>query len=152
MKKILLMSLMMSILLVSSVAMVMAVKPVDSPKTSHLYLYEKDPATWEIVDGAWGKVMYKDDSFVFNGHNLMVNTEYTLVSYCGWPNVEILGTATTNNGGNVNLAGSMITCVSDAEDEEGHNVKIWLVESSDLTGNAFNSWSPEEYLFENNLI
>ena len=42
--------------------------------TGHLYLYEKDPATWDIVEGgAWGKMEYKLSGstfdFVFNGHD-----------------------------------------------------------------------------------
>ena len=33
--------------------------PSGKSHISHLYLYEKDPATWEIVEGgAWGKMKY----------------------------------------------------------------------------------------------
>ena len=33
--------------------------PAGKSNVGHLYLYEKDPATWGIVDGgAWGKMKY----------------------------------------------------------------------------------------------
>ena len=48
----------------------------------HLYLYEKDSSNWSIIeDGAWGKMTYKEDKFVFNGHSLEASTNYTLISY-----------------------------------------------------------------------
>lgn len=39
-------------------------------KTKHLYLIKKD-AEWDIVNnGAWGKMNFKEDMFVFNAHGL----------------------------------------------------------------------------------
>jgi hypothetical protein len=36
--------------------------------------------------------------------------------------------------------------------DEAGKAKIWLVPTSDLTGNTFNTWNPTTYLFEENLI
>lgn len=122
-------------------------------KTNTLYLYEKD-TSWNIVwDGAWGKMSFKLDGttldFVFNGHGLEPNTAYTLISYNDpWPgNPVCLAGGTSNNGGNINLAG----CV-DVGKSEG--IKIWLVLTSDVNCDipAMTAWNPTEYLFEHNLI
>jgi len=53
---------------------------------AHLYLYEKDPVSWEIVEeGAWGKMKYNTSGsefdFVFNGHELEPGYDYTLIYY-----------------------------------------------------------------------
>lgn len=129
----------MAILLVPG--LVLAANPA-----SHLYLYEKD-ADWEPVeDGAWGKMTYKGDNFVFNGHGLTANTEYTLVRYDGttWPTIECLTDGTSNNGGNINLEG----------DIGSYGDKVWLVLSSDVDCDEKEmiDWNPTEYLFENNLL
>ena len=51
-------------------------------QAAQLYLYEKDPVTWEVIDsGAWGKMTYTEENFVFNGHGLEPKTEYTLIRY-----------------------------------------------------------------------
>jgi len=123
----------------------------DNP--NNLYLYEKD-ANWDIVwDGAWGKMSYELSGetirFVFNGHGLEANTEYTLISYTDpWPGSPVcLASGTSNRGGNIHLAGS-----ADLGKSEG--IKIWLVLSSDVDCDipAMTGWHPSEYLFEHNLI
>ncbi len=111
----------------------------------HLYLVEKD-ADWNVVEeGAWGKMRIKDD-FVFNGHGLEANTEYTLLRYDGetWPTVECLASGTSNKGGNINLAGNI----------GSYGNKVWLVLSDDVDceNSAMTGWNPSEYLFEYNLI
>lgn len=117
-------------------------------KASHLYLYEKNPTTWEVIeDGAWGKMTYHEDdgTYVFNGHKLETETYYTLVNYYGWPNVNILGSSISDEYGNVHISGNL----GDLDEEvEGEGYKVWLVPSSDLTGSALNSWNPSSYLFE----
>lgn len=109
-------------------------------------LWEKDPSTWEIVeDGAWGKMAFKDDSFVFNGHGLETDIEYTLIRYTDpWPGTPLacLGSGTSVNG-DIHLSGDM---------QDG-GPKVWLVLSDDVdcvTG--MTDWSPAEYLFEYDLI
>ncbi|MFH1607767.1 MAG: hypothetical protein ABIA78_01405 [archaeon] len=169
MKKIILSLLMISVLLVS-VGMVVAMPkkvssydpgaknsgPAGKSSVSHLYLVQKDSGNWSIVpDGAWGKMTFSDNSFVFNGHGLVVDTGYTLIYYGNednnnvWPYATCLAEGTSNAGGNVHLAEDMIIALDDAIDE-----KIWLVLSSDVNCEAGKmiTWHPTEYLFEYNLI
>jgi len=131
---------------------------------AHLYLYEKDPSTWEIVeDGAWGKMKYNlagsTFDFVFNGHGLEPGYEYTLIYYPDpWPGNGLicLGDGTTNGDGNVHIMGSVDTgdlpAISDENYPDG--AKIWLVLSSDVDckNQYMIGWHPTEYLFEHNLI
>jgi len=111
----------------------------------HLYLYEKD-SDWNVVeDGAWGKLTFNEEknTFVFNGHELEPETEYTLVHYMDtWPNVDVLDYGTTDEYGNVHLQGSW----------DVWSMKFWLVLSSDITGSQLTGWHPAEYLFEYNTL
>jgi len=130
----------------------------------HLYLVEKDPESWEIIeDGAWGKMKYNlkgpEFQFVFNGHGLEPGVEYTLIYYPDpWPGSGLicLGTGTANMGGNVHIAGSVDTGDLPAGGDENDGAKIWLVLSDDVDCNNNNSkmigWNPTEYLFEYDLI
>jgi hypothetical protein len=158
--------------------------PAGKSKTGHLYLYEKiepsepsEGTPWEIVeDGAWGKMTYPLEGptfkFVFNGHALEPETDYTLIYYPDpWPGNGLicLGFATSNRGGNIHIMGSPDTgdlpiaedfnnpdnpnhqdCIDNSTCIEG--AKIWLVLSSDvdceLTPKAMIGWNPTEYLFE----
>ena len=80
-----------SLALVLSVSVVMAKNSFPSParsgevkqepNASHLYLYQKDSSWTNVLDGAWGKLTYMSDSFVFNGHEVAPNTDYTLIYY-----------------------------------------------------------------------
>ena len=144
-KKAILSLLMISVLLLS-VGMAIAKKDGQAGKSdvSHLYLYEKD-ANWDIVpDGAWGKMMFKDDKFVFNGHGLVAGVDYTLVRVEDpWPqSITCLGSDTANDGGNVHIAGDW---------EEG-GPKTWLVKSSDTDCTKMIGWNPTEYLLETRTI
>ena len=116
---------------------------------AHLNLYEKD-SSWVIVEGgAWGKLNYDSDSFVFNGHGLEADTGYTLVRYDSviWPKIECLASGTSNNGGNINLAGEI----------GSYGDKVWLVLTEDTNCEIgemgiMDGWNPAEYLFEDALI
>jgi len=134
---------------------------------AELYLYEKDPSTWEIVeDGARGKLKYNlsgvEFEYGFNGHGLEANTNYSLIYYPEpqetWPwGVTVIDGGTANNGGNINLAGSVdlgidLTGPADPYNPEG-GAKIWLVLTADINASSqLAGWNPTEYLFENNLI
>jgi len=124
-----------------------------APAAKHLMLFEKNPADWTVVaDGAWGKMMYKADMFVFNGHGLIKDTDYALINYIDpWganPQYILLGEGSTNRGGNVNIAGTLPPL------QTGTNAgaKVWLVLKSDIDGTKMTAWNPTEYLFEANLI
>jgi len=129
--------------------------PAGKSNKAHLYLYEKDPTSWEIVsDGAWGKMTYDQSgelfSYVFNGHHLNPNEDYTLIYYPDpWPGTGLicLGEGTANDGGNIHLMGSENTGVLPAEyDANKDGAKIWLVKSTDvdcattLHWNVVGSW------------
>ena len=150
-----------------------------------LYLYEKDPSTWEIVDsGAWGKLKYNlagpTFDFVFNGHGLQPNINYSLIYYADFPNRMVnwggnnpgalIATGTTNPGGQLHLAGSPnlnmdLPHPDDANNTidysgapdyyaHAHGAKIWLVPSSDYNAGMkkVTAWNPTQYLFETDLI
>lgn len=154
-------------------------------EAGHIYLYQKDPSSWTIVEGgAWGKLNYKRKGdafeFVFNGHKLKPNTDYKLIYYADpWPGKGLngddscggcLAEGTSNNGGNIHLAGTYYGCLPHEEDwnhkshvgqnkPPGHNVdcmcgaKIWLVLADDYSDNpGMEAWNPDEYLFENSVI
>lgn len=139
--------------------------PAGQSNQAHLYLYEKNPSDWSIVDGgAWGKMTYNQSGpafdYVFNGHGLVPDNKYTLIYYPDpWPgtNLQCLGNGTANGGGNVNISGVVNTgsLPIPADDNYPGGAKIWLVESTDVKCDATSGmigWSPTEYLFENNLI
>ena len=127
----------------------------------HLYLYEKDPESWEIVPGgAWGKLKYNlsgdEFEYLFNGHGLDPGVSYSLIYYADpWPGDNpgaLIAIGTANRGGNIHLRGSVDLEMSlphpdDANyEEEGGDpgtpgapptpfpfggAKIWLVLSDD---------------------
>ena len=87
--------------------------------------------------------------FVFNGHGLDADMDYTLIVYYGedWPGTGIcLGNGMTNSGGEIHIANSVDT--GSLED-----AKIWLVRSDDQECDfGMTDWNPKEYLFEYDLI
>ena len=124
-------------------------------RIANLYLYEKDPSDWTIVEGgAWGKLIYwpiaKEFKYNFSGSKLEKGMNYSLIYYPDpWPgnNLICLGFGTGNRYGRVYIKGSVDTgTLTDA--------KIWLVKSDDVDCEARKmiNWNPTEYLFENNLI
>jgi len=136
--------------------------PAGKSNVAHLYLFEKDPATWEIVEeGAWGKMQYtlagSEFDFVFNGHGLENGSEYTLLYYPDpWPGTGLicLGTGTACDEMDVHITGSVDTGDLPAEGDLNDGAKIWLVLSSDVDceNAAMVGWTPTEYLFEYDLI
>jgi len=129
----------------------------------HLYLYEKDPTSWEIVEEpSWGKMKYNlsgdELKFVFNGHELEgeVGQSYSLIYYPDpWPGegLIILGEGTVNEEGNVHIMGSIDTGDLPIPGDENDGAKIWLVLSEDLPeGTTPWDWAPESYLFEYDLL
>ena len=134
---------------------------------AHLYLYEKDPSDWSIVDGgAWGKMKYnlsgETFDFVFNGHGLVEGEDYTLIYYPDkdgnpWPREDIicLGSGIANAELDVHIMGSVDTGdLPDPLVDINEGAKIWLVLSADVDCDACEmfGWNPTEYLFEYELI
>jgi len=142
--------------------------PGKSKKAAHLYLYQKDPANWQIVEGgAWGKMTFNPEGstfdFVFNGHGLEQYTKYTLIYYPDpWPgkNLICLGSGTSNRGRNVHIERSVDTGPLPDPNDQNYpdGAKIWLVLFDDVrcgdeqTEAMMIGWNPTQYLFEHNLI
>jgi hypothetical protein len=154
---------------------VLAVKPagpsstngLEKGKNDHLYLYEKDPETWEIIeDSAWAKmnINTKKGKFVCNAHGLTPDTEYALICYQDpWPGEGslLLGTAFADDEGNVHIKGeidydtlpSYQYTIGEGEDTyEVIGSKIWLVLADDYDSDQMAAWTPTDYLFEFDLI
>jgi hypothetical protein len=141
--------------------------PAGKSNVGHLYLLEKDPITWEIIeDGAWGKMKYNlagpNFYFVLNCHNLETGLEYTLIYYPDkdgnpWPRTDIicLGSGIANEYGDVHIKESVNTGdLPNTEVDINPGAKIWLVLSSDVDceGQVMDGWQPTRYLFEYDLI
>ena len=137
----------------------------------HLYLYQKNPDTWETVRGAWGKMKFNlsgtEFNFTFNGHGLKSEQNYTLIYYPDpWPGngLQCLGSNIANEEGNVHIRGGLDTGNLPADYDENscigsdpdclYGAKIWLVfdEDVDCENASMIGWRPIEYLFEQNLI
>lgn len=131
---------------------------------AHLYLFEKDPSTWDIIKGgAWGRMKYNlsgsELCFVFNGHGLEADLDYTLMYYPDpWPGNGLicLGSDIANKNGFVHIKGCVDTGNLPAMDDENYEygAKIWLVLSDDVDCDEAKmiGWCPTEYLFEYDLI
>ncbi len=137
--------------------------PAGNSNIGHLYLYEKDASTWEIVEnGAWGKMTYNlsGETFdlVFNGKGLDAREDYSLIYYADpWPGTggALLASGIANNGGNLNLKASEdVGNIPVDEDANKDGGKIWLVLTADYDADAgkMTAWNPTKYLFENALI
>ena len=159
----------LAILIFASIGTVGAVakKPHNDKGDSNvgqLFLFEKDPETWEIIKhGAWGKMKYNISGpefvFQFNGHGLEPGWSYTLIYYPDpWPGYGLiyLGEAIAGKNGNIKIKNSLITGNIPVEDDDNYpdGAKIWLVLSQDidLRMQCMVGWNPTEYLFENNII
>ena len=148
-----------------------------SSSTGHVYLYEKDPSTWQIVDGgAWGKFNYSLSgtgtdtavSGVFNGKGLEPGVCYALINYIEpaqnpWPAggvpVICIGTGVANAGGNIHIKGTATIGSPDTQPNVGDYIgqtgdKIWLVPCDDLNDDMdkIEAWHPGSILFESALI
>ena len=134
----------------------------DNPQ--NLYLYEKDPSTWNIVwGGAWGKYNYRLSgttiSGPFNGHGLVAGTGYTLISYNDpWGSAHVvIGSGVADSLGDVAIKATADLGVDgdstwDQSGAPGDGYKIWLVLTADMSGSSLTGWNPSAYLFEHNLI
>jgi hypothetical protein len=136
--------------------------PAGKSDVAHLYLFEKDPATWELVEnGSWGKMKYNlegpEFEFVFNGHGLENGSEYTLIYYPDpWPGSGLicLGSGTACDEGDVHIKEAVNSGDLPAAFDANEGAKIWLVLSSDVDceNAAMVGWTPTEYLFEYDII
>jgi hypothetical protein len=115
---------------------------------AHLYLYQKDPATWTVVSkGAWGDLQYKTAgptfNFVFNGKKLAKSKEYCLIYYADFAERytiwggnnpgALIARGFANKAGNLHLAGSV-------------NLNLDLPDLADANASLFDySLPPDNY-------
>jgi len=111
-----------------------------------LLLFAKAPATWTIVKGASGRIVYQGatGAFTVNASGLPPRTHYALVRYADVPpRVEILARGMSDRHGRLKLTGVW----------KNWTKKFWLVSGEDVVGkvgdaSSLRAWRPERYLFE----
>jgi hypothetical protein len=124
---------------------------------------------------AWGKLTYTVAGpafgFVFNGHKLAPDVEYTLIYYPDpFPGIGVvcLGSEVADADGDAHIMGSVVTGDLPISTDRNANpatttvpgpppvtgAKIWLVPSTDVVcnGGGMTRWQPGSYLFEMKLI
>jgi len=121
----------------------------------YLWLVEKDPSDWSVVQGgAKGQLFVLYGSyFWFSARGLEPYTKYTLIYYGDethndqWPFATCMKSGATNRYGRVGMQGGY-----NFYQFIGNDVpeKIWLVLSSDVDcdNHKMTAWHPTEYLFE----
>ena len=132
---------------------------------AHLYLYEKNCDNWDIAEEpAWGKMKYNLSGstfdFVFNGHDLPIGENFTLIYYPDpWPGKGLicLGSGTVNEGGNIHIKESVVDTGDlpiSADDNYVYGAKIWLVLTADVSCQTqeMTGWTCDAYLFEYDLM
>lgn len=144
------------------------------PKKMNLLLYQKDPDTWDVVEGgAWGSLRFatsgEEFEFKFNGHDydsedgmgLIPDVYYTLIYFPDpWPGEGLikLGEGMSHlcylnyPYVMIQIVGSCDTGDLPKEFDDGDGAKIWLVLSDDLGDDCMTGWNPTCYLFESKLI
>jgi hypothetical protein len=123
----------------------------------HLYLFEKDPSTWDVVaGGAWGIMSYQlpdgstnVEKFAFSGHHLAPDKGFSLIyNPDPWPgrNFVLLGKGMSDATGELHFAGGFNFDGIFFGDEPA--TRFRLVLSSDVGTSQLTGWNPAEYLFE----
>lgn len=167
MKKIFLMSLIASILLVTSV---FALVPV-TYKSYNIKAVEKNPSDWSIVEGGnHANILLshgvKNQKVEFRAHAILIGlepeTDYTLIYYGTmpefggyndvWNHVTCITSGVTNKHGNVRMPAGIFDYSEFINDDKEQ--KFWIVPSKDLdcVNNRFKTWNPSEILFETETI
>ena len=123
-----------------------------------LSFYQKDPASWNIVEGgASGKMKFSsfggEFDFVFNGHCLQPGAAYSLIFYPGpWrgAGLSILGADVADKAGSIHITGSVAGGLAWG----GSASSLWLVRSSDVNAEECRliGWKPEHYLFGHDML
>ena len=146
-----------------------------APDYCTVYLYEKDPTTWDVIgNGGVAMMKYMPEATVFYfqlmARKLLPETEYTLIYYPDpWPGSGLicLGSGCSDEYGGLRINGyycptnpnysppiSTGNMPAPGDENYGYGAKIWLVLSSDVdcVNQQMIAWQPTTYLFENALI
>ncbi|MDH5771106.1 MAG: CalY family protein [Candidatus Bathyarchaeota archaeon] len=126
------------------------------PAVETLVLEDKNPTTWEVLDtpGKYGEFTY-GTGFTFKGYGLVEATEYSLIYYKDpWPGTgSVLLASGTGSEFMSGQSGTLPTPIPKSGDKNYPvGGKIWLVLSSDFSGDHMIGWHPADYLFEMHLI
>jgi hypothetical protein len=139
----------------------MATPAINSSKSSskNVDLVKKNPENWRIMPGPMGQYSYMLSGTklngVFNGHGLVPDTAYNLVSYKNGDNVVLLGTWVANARGDLHVINDTIDVGAAQEwtgDYKGQpaGYKIWLVPAVNVANGKL-AWQPNVFLFETSL-
>jgi hypothetical protein len=111
-------------------------------------------------NAAVGSLMYQDSKFVFNGHGLPPETEFTLIEE-PWgilPPQQQIGTGISDKNGNILIKGGATSLTYTPWFIGGFNGQIgayvWLVPTNDMVEGVLPwwDWNPKHYLFAQELI
>ncbi len=125
----------------------------NGPPANTLLLENKVEGPWTTIlgDGMWGILKWDGSgSFDFNGHGLTASTNYSLIYYpepqTTWPHpVTVIDSGIAAVDETLSLSTGTLP-------GPHSGIKIWLVESSDISGASMSGWNSSKYLFESNLI
>lgn len=118
----------------------------------------------DVLEIAWGKMNYNLVGpylrFVFNGHGLEVDTDYTLVYYPNYPEAAVtglicLGSGTSDEFGDVHMNEKLYGLCDlpvPGDTNDGAQVILVLTEDVDCDGGEMPAWNPALYLFGYNLM
>jgi len=113
----------------------------------------------DVLEIAWGKMNYNlvgpYFKFVFNGHGLEVDTDYTLIYYPNYPEGDgtdliCLGSDTSDEYGNVHINERLYgLCDLPIPDDANDGAQLILVLSDDVDcdGAGVQAWDSTSYLF-----
>jgi hypothetical protein len=136
----------------------------DDTEVAYLLLYEKNPDTWDIIEGgAWGNLKYNlaGSEFVYElyAFGLKRTENYHLIYYADpWPGNnpgKLIATFSPDTTDYIYGEGSVdlnMDLPHPDDDNYPDGAKLWLVPESDYENEQMTAWVPEDYLFENNLI
>ena len=134
------------------------------PNASVLFLYQKDPTNWSIVqNGSWGMMTYDlrnspNSPFTFDGYNLLPNKDYTLIynnkSNSTNDSWTYIAKNISDNNGYIDLKGYSDMCTN-SSDSIPKRITVRLVLSNDYDENnqSMAKWDfLKNYLFEDDAI
>jgi hypothetical protein len=123
-------------------------------RAGHLYLFEKDLITGEIVKGgAFGIMSYEVpydtkamEPFVFTGYRLAPETDFSLICHPASGRI-VLGQGKSDESGYVQIAGNFnFGAIPIATNDKVHDgAGIWLVLSRDIGPYQMAGLTPSEY-------
>lgn len=135
-----------------------------SKVVSEIQLVKRDPTTWAELSGPSGTLTYEVEAAAFNYDlsvsGLPVSTNYSLVYYAdpfpGNHPGKLIADYTSDGSGNIIVNNQSVDLSLDlpnlADANHPAGAKIWLVPSSDYSGNQLNAWNPASYLFDKGLV